>query len=63
MLETNAPEPANTTGNDVGKKSATDPDKDQLLSTATELCLMYLQCEKLIRKHEKALNPDFNSSS
>ncbi len=63
MLETNVPEPANTAGDDVGEGSVADPDKDQLLSAATELCLMYLQCEKLIKKHAKAIAPDFDSSS
>ena len=29
---------------------------DQLLSAATELCLIYLECEKILKKHERVLD-------
>ena len=35
-------------------------DNDQLLSAATELCLIYLECEKIIKKHRQVLGPDFD---
>jgi len=32
-----------------------DRTDEQLLSTATELCLLYLQCERLLKKQETIL--------
>lgn len=32
-----------------------DPTDELLLSTATELCLLYLQCERLLKKQETVL--------
>lgn len=36
-------------------KYLSDCTNEQLLSTATELCLLYLQCEKLLKKQESVL--------
>ena len=57
MRHTKTTEPVNEADGIVGENSALDLEKDQFLSAATELCLIYLQCEKIIRKHEKAAGP------
>ena len=36
-------------------KYRSDRTNEQLLSTATELCLLYLQCERLLKKQETVL--------
>jgi hypothetical protein len=33
-----------------------DRTDEQLLSTATELCLLYLQCERLLKKQQTVLD-------
>ena len=40
---------------DGAAKYLADCTDEQLLSTATELCLLYLQCEKLLKKQEIVL--------
>jgi len=39
-------------------KFLSDCTNEELLSTATELCLLYLQCEKLLKKQKSVLGGD-----
>ncbi len=60
MLKKKVLESLDHADGEVEENSASDRDKDQLLSTATKLCLIYLECEKIIKKHEQVLGPDFD---
>jgi len=44
----------------VAGPAGDDRDHDQLLSAATELCLIYLECEKILKKHERAIGTDLD---
>ena len=50
-------ERSNNPGSDAAAEYLSDPTTDQLLSTATQLCLLYLEYEKLLKK-QKALFKD-----
>lgn len=45
---------------DAMEKDNSNLNQEKFLSAATELCLMYLQCEKLIKRHEAALGKDID---
>lgn len=42
------------------EKDISNLKQEKFLSAATELCLMYLHCDKLIKKHEAALGKDID---
>lgn len=48
-------EQTNHSESDYVTKYLSDYTNEQLLSTATELCLLYLQCERLLKKQETVL--------
>ena len=58
MRHTKTTEPVNEADGNIGENPVLNLENDQLLSAATELCLIYLECEKIIKKHEEALGPD-----
>ena len=60
MLKNKLLEPADKDDDTVAGHAVDDRDHDQLLSAATELCLIYLECEKILKKHERATGTDLD---
>lgn len=60
MLEKKFLEAVNQAEGEGAENADNDRDKDEMLSAATELCLIYLECEKIIKKHQQVLGSDFD---
>jgi len=60
MLEKKFLEAVNQAEGEGAENTDNDRDKDEMLSAATELCLIYLECEKIIKKHQQVLGSDFD---